>query len=107
MHHALGDAFAIEALQLLDQLHILQQYRAAGASGLRVLIVTDRSAVIAGQRSGIDREGQQAGGQYTEGAAMREKPPVQEWMSYQVPLVLLGASRCATPRLEACAAEHK
>lgn len=34
MHDAFGNAFAVEALQLLDQLHVLQQYRAGCAGSL-------------------------------------------------------------------------
>ncbi len=35
MHDALRDAFAIKALQLLQQLHVLQQDRPFGACGLK------------------------------------------------------------------------
>jgi len=49
MHHALGDAFAVEVLQLLDQVEILDQDGAARAGGLRVLVVGDRRARCGGE----------------------------------------------------------
>jgi len=62
VYHALGDALAIEALQFLDQLHVLQQHRTIGAGGLRVLVVANRSTVVAGQVGGVYGQGKQAGG---------------------------------------------
>ncbi|MNQ59969.1 hypothetical protein D3C85_742350 [compost metagenome] len=63
MHHALRDALAIEALELLDQLHILQQGRAVRAGSLGVLVVADGGAVVAGQGGGKRRRSaQQTGG---------------------------------------------
>ncbi len=47
--YTLRDTLAIKALQLLQQLHVLQQDRPLGACGLRVLVVADRSAIVAGQ----------------------------------------------------------
>lgn len=52
MYHALGDTLAVKPLEFLDQLHILQQYRASGTGGLRMLVVTNGSAVVTGQRRG-------------------------------------------------------
>jgi hypothetical protein len=37
VHHALGDALAVEVLHLLEQLHILHQQRAARPGGEGVL----------------------------------------------------------------------
>ncbi len=34
MHHTFWNALAVEALQLLQQLYVLQQYRAIGTGGL-------------------------------------------------------------------------
>jgi hypothetical protein len=62
VYHALGDALAIEALQFLDQLHVLQQHRTIGAGGLRVLVVANRSTVVTGQVGGVYGQGKQAGG---------------------------------------------
>ena len=42
MHHALGDALAVLVRQLLEQLVVLHQHRAALAGGQRILIVGDR-----------------------------------------------------------------
>ena len=47
---ALGDALAVEARELLDQVLVLQQRRAARAGGLRVLVVGDGRATLGGQR---------------------------------------------------------
>lgn len=58
---ALGNALAIKALQLLDELHVLQQDRAVGAGRLRILVVADRRAVVAGQRDRARVEGGQCG----------------------------------------------
>ena len=74
VHHALRNAFAVEALQLLDQLHILQQHRAIGAGGLGVLVITDVGPVIAGQVGGLHREGKQAGGHQCQRMARRHGP---------------------------------
>jgi len=61
VHHALGNAFAVEALQLLNELHVLQQHRAIGAGGLRILVVTDGRAVISRQVGGLHRKRKQTG----------------------------------------------
>lgn len=47
MHHTLRHPLAIKTLQLLDQLHVLQQGGAGTASGLRVLVVAHRGAIVA------------------------------------------------------------
>ena len=47
VNHTLRSAFAIEALQLLNQLHVLQQHRSICPRRLRILVVADRSAIIA------------------------------------------------------------
>jgi hypothetical protein len=47
MHHAFRDALAIEVLELLDQMDVLQQHRSAAAGSERVLVVGD-----GGSRSG-------------------------------------------------------
>jgi hypothetical protein len=44
VHHALGNALAVEVLQLLDQVDILQQDRPARAGGDRVLAISYRDA---------------------------------------------------------------
>ena len=61
MHNTLRNAFAVKALQLLQQLHVLQQHRAIGPGGLRVLVITDSGTVVTGQRGGLGRNRQQAG----------------------------------------------
>ena len=63
MHHALGDTLAGKPLQLLNQLHVLQQHRAIGPGGLRVLVVTDHSAIVTGECVTLGRHGQQADSQ--------------------------------------------
>lgn len=75
MHHALGDALAVEALQLLQQLHVLQQHRTVGAGGLRVLVVTHRGAIVAGQGGSLHGHRQQAGGEagrYQQAAGLEQ-----------------------------------
>jgi hypothetical protein len=42
--HALGNAFAVLVRELLDELPVLQQRRAARSCGHRVLLVRDRCA---------------------------------------------------------------
>ncbi|MNP09023.1 hypothetical protein D3C76_1011130 [compost metagenome] len=49
MYHPLGDAFAVEALEFLNQLHVLQQGRASRTGSLRVLVFTYRCTVVARQ----------------------------------------------------------
>ena len=49
MDDAFGDAFAVEALHLLDEGDVLHQHRAAGPGGEGVLIVGDGSAVGGGE----------------------------------------------------------
>jgi hypothetical protein len=49
MDDALGNALAVEARQLFDQMMVLQQQRAVGACALRTLIVGNRRAVFVGQ----------------------------------------------------------
>jgi len=49
MHDALRNALAIEALQLFDQARILQQGRAIGAGRLRILVVPNGDAGVAGE----------------------------------------------------------
>jgi len=44
VHHPLGNALAIEVLQLLDQLEVLQQQWPAAAGAPAVLVVGDRVA---------------------------------------------------------------
>ncbi len=51
VHHALGDALAVQVRQLLDQLEVLQQQRAARAGGQRVLVVGDGRAGGGGEAS--------------------------------------------------------
>ncbi|MNI69487.1 hypothetical protein D3C73_1252350 [compost metagenome] len=63
VHHPLWNAFAVEALQLLQQVGVLQQHRAVGAGRLRILVVTNRCTAVAGQGRGLDGHRQQAGGQ--------------------------------------------
>ncbi|MNV77448.1 hypothetical protein D3C71_1708680 [compost metagenome] len=62
MHHALGNTLAVKTLELLDQLHVLQQYRAIGSGGLRVLVVANHCAIVTGQLKGLGREGKRAAG---------------------------------------------
>ena len=62
VHDALGDALATETLQLLQQLHVLQQGRAVGSGGLGILVVADRRAIVAGQRSSVGRQRKEARG---------------------------------------------
>jgi hypothetical protein len=50
MHHPFRDALAVEVLQLLDQVEVLQQQRAARAGAERVLVVGDRNPGGGGQR---------------------------------------------------------
>lgn len=57
MHDALGNALAIEALQLLDQLHVLQQGGAVRAGGLRILVVAHQGAVVAREGGLGERRG--------------------------------------------------
>ncbi|MNG09509.1 hypothetical protein D3C84_929280 [compost metagenome] len=67
MNDTLRYALAVEALKLLDQLHILQQGGASAAGSLRVLVVAYRGAVVAGQRSGEGAAGNQHGrGEYAQ-----------------------------------------
>ena len=49
MHHALGDALAVQVRQLLDQLVVLHQQRAARAGGQRILVVRHRGTGVGGQ----------------------------------------------------------
>jgi hypothetical protein len=42
MHDALGYALAVEALQLLNKMGVLQKNRTFGAGSLGVLVVADR-----------------------------------------------------------------
>lgn len=63
MHHAFGNALAVETLQLLQQLHVLQQHRTVGPGGLRVLVVAHWRTVVTGQGRGLHGQRQEAGGQ--------------------------------------------
>ena len=54
VHHALGNALAVEVLQLLDEVEILQQDRPARAGGDRVLVVGDGDAGSGGKRGQDD-----------------------------------------------------
>lgn len=74
MHHPLGNTLAVEALELLDQLNILQQHRPSGACGLRVLVVAHRRAIVAGQRGGLYGKGQHTGGEYAQYASLGKTP---------------------------------
>jgi hypothetical protein len=47
--HSLRDALAVEVRQLLDQVEVFEQQRAARASGQRVLVVGDGHSVGGGQ----------------------------------------------------------
>ena len=53
MHHALGDAFAVEMRVLFNELPILQQKRPARAGGKAVLVIRDWNAGGRGLRSGF------------------------------------------------------
>jgi hypothetical protein len=55
VHDALGDPLAVEARELLDQVLVLEQYRAARACGLRILVVGDRCAGFGAERPGHRR----------------------------------------------------
>jgi hypothetical protein len=50
VYNTLGNPLAIEVREFLEQVMILEQYRAVRSSGTRVLIVGDRGSVIGGQR---------------------------------------------------------
>jgi hypothetical protein len=52
VHDALGDPLAVEARELLEQVLVLEQQRAARACALRVLVVGDRSAGFRAKRLG-------------------------------------------------------
>ena len=49
VHHPLGDALAVEAGQLLQQVLVLEEDRTARAGGLAALVVDDRCARLGGQ----------------------------------------------------------
>ncbi len=49
MHDPLGNPLAVEARELLHQVVVLEQDRATGPRGLRVLIVGDGSAGLGGE----------------------------------------------------------
>src|SRR3954471_28682 len=64
VHHALGDALAVEVGDLLEELIVLQRSRAAAADGALGLVVGDRMALPIGQdtirgasRGGLARVG--------------------------------------------------
>jgi hypothetical protein len=44
VHHALGNALAVEVLQLFDQVEVLEQQRAARTGADGVLVFRDRNA---------------------------------------------------------------
>ncbi len=73
MHHSLRYTLTAEALQLLQQLHILQQGRAVGAGSLRVLVVADGRTIVAGKRSRMGRKRKYACGKHTEHQSRRRK----------------------------------
>jgi len=49
MHASLGDHFAIEVGELLEEPHVLQQHRATRTGGLHVLVIDHRCASGSGQ----------------------------------------------------------
>jgi len=49
MHHALRNAFAVEVLQLFDEVNVLQQCGTAAASSQSVLVIGDGDARGGGQ----------------------------------------------------------
>src|SRR4051812_48109811 len=55
VHDALGDALAVEAGELLDQVVVLQQDGAARTGGLRALVVGDGRARLGGERGTAGR----------------------------------------------------
>ena len=50
---ALGDALVVEVEDLLAEVEVLEQRRAALADAQRVLVVGDRHALLGGQRSDV------------------------------------------------------
>ena len=61
VNNSLRDTLAIKTLQLLQQLHVLQQNRTIGPCRLGVLVVTDSGTVVTGQCGGLGCNRQQAG----------------------------------------------
>ncbi|MNM96068.1 hypothetical protein D3C81_1085340 [compost metagenome] len=59
VHHALGNPLPMEALELLDQVDVLQQRRTVRSGGLGVLVVADGRAVVARHGLGTGGEGKQ------------------------------------------------
>ena len=55
VHHALGNALAVEVLQFLDQVKVLQQQQTAWPGAERVLVVDDRNAGGGGQGLSVER----------------------------------------------------
>jgi hypothetical protein len=53
MHHPLGDPFAVEVRDLLDEVVILQRGRPAVPHRPHALVVRDRVPLARGQRSGL------------------------------------------------------
>ena len=53
VQEALGSLFTVKALQVLNQLHVLQQYWAADVSSLRLRLIADCSAIILRQADGL------------------------------------------------------
>ena len=74
MYNTLRNTLTIKALQFLDQLHVLQQDRAIGPGGLRILIVANRCAIIAGEVGGVYGQRKKTGAHYKQHLSRRNRP---------------------------------